>query len=62
MVNASQLSDATVLETLMFELPTNKQENETREKRTQAKKYERQETELQELARKLDLYFASIGV
>ena len=46
----------------MFDLPTNKQENETREKRTQAKKYERQETELQELARKLDLYFASIGV
>lgn len=46
----------------MFELPTNKQETETRDQRTQPKTSERRETELQEFARKLDFYFASVGV
>lgn len=46
----------------MFELPTNKQETETRDQRTQSKKPERDETELQEFARKLDRLFAGIGM
>lgn len=45
----------------MFELPTNKQEIETRDQRTQSKKSERRETELQEFARKLDFFFASVS-
>lgn len=49
-------------ETVMFELPTNQQENETREKRVQTKVAERRENELQEFARKLDRFFASVGV
>lgn len=46
----------------MYDLPTNQQENETREQRVQVKTPERRESELQEFARKLDRFFASVGV
>ncbi|MEP3477921.1 MAG: hypothetical protein ABJZ55_01620 [Fuerstiella sp.] len=45
----------------MFELPTNKQETETRDQRSQSKKTDRDETELQEFARKLDCLFERMG-
>ena len=46
----------------MYDLPTNKQENESRAQRPQSHKTERKESELQEFARKLDGFFASVGV
>lgn len=46
----------------MFDLPTNKQENETREQSSQAKKSESRDTEIQEFAQKLDKCFERVSL